>query len=100
MGKTNPTYREMVESQIEDWSRYRRALRKKWKAPFESVTKQMRMTDMAGGQQNPIEPRWTMFLSLFISYEERISELEQTVEELEATIEQQHAEQPAEETFS
>ncbi|MGZ0745757.1 hypothetical protein [Haloparvum sp. AD34] len=60
----------------------------------------MRIIYQAGGMQNPIDPTETMFLSLFISYEQRISELEQTVDELEATIEKQHAEQPAGETFS
>lgn len=50
--------------------------------------------------QAPIEPRWTRFLSLAISYERRISELEETVEQLEAAVEDEHAEQPAEKTFS
>lgn len=100
MGKTNPTYRDMVEAQIEDWSNYRRALRKRRQGPFDEVTRQMRLTDQAGGMQNPIDPTETMFLSLFVSYERRISELEQTVAKLEAAVEDKHAEQPAEETFS
>lgn len=99
MGKTNPTYRDMVESQIEDWSNFRRGLRKRRKQKFDEVTRQMRIADQAGGIQNPIDPTETMYLSLFISYEKRISGLEKTVEELEATVQQQHAEQPAEETF-
>lgn len=60
----------------------------------------MRITDQAGGRQNPIDPTETMYLSLFISYEQRIPELEQTVDEFETTIQEQHAEQPAKETFS
>lgn len=100
MGKTNPTYRDMVESQIEDWSNYRRGLRKRRQGPFDEITRQMRLTDQAGGMQNPVDPTETMFLSLFISYELRISELEQTVDKLQAAVEEQHEEQSAEKTFS
>lgn len=100
MGKTNPTYRDMVELQIEDWSNFRRGLRKRRQGAFDEVTRQMRLTDQASGMQNPIEPRWTMFLSLAIRYERRISELEETVEKLEAAVEEEHAEQTAKKSFS
>lgn len=69
MGKTNPTYCDMVESQIEDRSNLRRRLQKRRQASFDELTRQMGITDQDGGMQNPIDPTETMFLSLFISYE-------------------------------
>lgn len=88
MGKTTPTYRDMFESQIENWGNFRRGLRKRRQGPFDEVTRQMRLIHQAGGMQNSIDPTETMFLSLFISYERRISQLEQTVERLEAAVEE------------
>lgn len=99
MGKTNPTYRDMVVSQIEDWSNFRRGLRKRRQGPFDEVTRQMRLTDQAGGMQNPIDPTETMYLSLFISYERRISELEQMTEELRKVVQESQSDQPADKVF-
>jgi len=89
----------MVESQIEDWSNYRRGLRKRRKPAFDKVTRQMRVTDRVGGMQNPIDPTETMYLSLFVSYERRIDELESQVEDLTTAVEELQEEQPHEEAF-
>jgi hypothetical protein len=82
MGKTVPSFRMALESEIDRWSGFGRALRQPERGAFEELMDMCRGFASAGGcATNPIvfEP---MAMSIMLAQQMRIRELEKKMQEL------------------
>lgn len=81
MGKTNPTHRDQIGSFEDEWSRYRRSLRREYQDHWDAVIEQARNRAHAAGNQNPVQPEWGIVFSVLVSQEKRIADLEAQLED-------------------
>jgi hypothetical protein len=81
MGKTRATYRDRLQGFENDWKRFRRALIKEYQPHWDEVVVQAHQHAHAGGNVNPVEPKWAIVFSVLVSQEKRIAELEEQLEE-------------------
>jgi hypothetical protein len=82
MGRTNPTYREVLGALEDRWQPYRRALRHEDQARFDRLLTHARTHADAAGNLNHRSPVIPVLLS--VAQERRIDELEDRVSELAA----------------
>ncbi|WP_158057968.1 hypothetical protein [Halorussus halophilus] len=87
MGRTNPTYRDVLRSVHDNWEDYRRALRRPDKQRFDRLFEDARQFADAGGYLNPQNPMNAILFSICLAQEQRI-------EDLEAELEGERAESP------
>ena len=81
MGRTNPTFRSVLEEHVRRWRRFRRALRHEDKTHFDSlVTKARRHADAAGHANDRI-PETAILLSILLEQEKELAELRAAVDE-------------------
>ncbi len=82
MGKTVPSYRMALETEIARWQGFARALRAEEREAFEALMDACRNTASAGGNAtNPVlfEP---MVMSIFLSLQMRVTRLEKELNDL------------------
>ena len=82
MGRTTPTYRDQLREVEEEWSEFRRPLRRKDQFRFDDLFVYARNhADVAGNlnHPNPLAPMW---MAIALEQEQRIAELETQVEAL------------------
>lgn len=84
MGRTNPTYRDRLDSQEQAWGNYRRGLRQHEKAHFDVLWEAARTHADASGLQNPGDPMDAILLSICLEQQKTISNLEDRVTELQS----------------
>ena len=85
MGKTVESYKMAVESEINRWNGFARALRKEDREAFEELMDSCRNNAMAAGNAtNPIifEP---MVMSILLGQQKRLQKLEQELKVFEKT---------------
>ena len=88
MGRTNPTFRDVLDSIEDRWQDYRRGLRRRDQPRFDRLFEYARAHADASGYLNADDPRIPILVSMLLEQEGRIDELEARVSELEARIEQ------------
>lgn len=88
MGRTNPTYRDLLESVEERWGTYRRGLRRDDKPHFDRLFVHARGHADASGLQNYDDPMTTVLLSVALEQEKAITELSARVAALEDAVEE------------
>ncbi|QCJ47233.1 hypothetical protein [Haloprofundus sp. MHR1] len=76
MGRTNPTYRDMVRATENRWSDYRRALRHGDQPYFDQLFEHARAHADAGGYLNHQFVEIPILLSIALEQEKRIASLE------------------------
>jgi hypothetical protein len=86
MGRTNPTFRDLLGRIENRWSDYRRALRRDERPAFDRLFAYGRRHADACGVQNPRDPFDAILLSIALGQERRIDELRDRVAELEGRI--------------
>ncbi|MFW5918904.1 MAG: hypothetical protein ACOCSF_01735 [Halanaeroarchaeum sp.] len=86
MGRTNPTYRDLLESVEERWGTYRRGLRRDDQPHFDQLFVHARRHADASGLQNHDDPLAAVLLSVALEQEKEIAALEARVEALEAEL--------------
>ena len=79
MGRTNPTYRDLLRSEEEQWDDYRRVLRREDQLHFERLFVHARDHADAAGHLNHEERMAAFWMSVALEQEKRISELEERV---------------------
>ena len=82
MGRTNPTYRDQLGSIENEWSEYRRTLRRDDQFIFDHLFVYARdHADAAGNlnHSNPLAPVW---MAIALEQDRRITELEARVDDL------------------
>lgn len=86
MGKTNPTYRQLLDEWIDDWKHFRRGLRNHWPDAFDELMDGAKQHADAATYSNPAGPAEIeahAFMSICLEQQLRIRELEERVDELE-----------------
>jgi len=81
MGRTNPTYRDQVRAIQERWGAFRRGLRRRDQPHFDRLFEHGRQYADAAGYQNPTDPMVALLVSITLTQERRIAELEQRLDE-------------------
>ncbi len=82
MGRTVPTYRNILENIVSEWQEFRRALRKEDREVFDRLMEKVRMHASAASYEARVDPTESMFISILLEQEKEIGELRKKVEEL------------------
>ncbi|WP_135855193.1 hypothetical protein [Halorussus salinus] len=80
MGRTNPTFRDLLTSLEDDWQDYRRALRRPDQDRFDRLWEEARQHADAGGYLNHQNPMVVVLFSMLLAQERRIEDLEAELE--------------------
>jgi hypothetical protein len=75
MGRTLPTYRNVVEEIVADWDGFRRALRAEDRDKFDAMMLKARGHASAGGFDVRIDPTESVFISILLENEKKLAEL-------------------------
>lgn len=81
MGRTNPTFRSVLEEHVRRWRRFRRALRHEDKAHFDSLMARARRHADAASHANDRDPETAILLSILLEQEKELAELRAAVGE-------------------
>jgi hypothetical protein len=80
MGRTNPTFRDLLTSLEGDWRDYRRALRRPDQDRFDRLWADARQYADAGGYLNHQNPMVVVLFSMLLAQERRMQDLEAELE--------------------
>ena len=80
MGRTNPTYRDVLRSLEDNWQDYRRALRRPDQDRFDRLWEDARQYADAGGYLNHPDPMVVALVSMILAQERRLQDLEAELE--------------------
>ena len=72
MGRTVPTYRMHLESILDSWTDYRRALREKDRGLFDELIAKARQHASAASYSAHLDPTTTAFLSILLELQKEI----------------------------
>ena len=86
MGRTNPTYRDVVRSLEENWQQYRKALRRVDKPHFDRLFEHAREHADAAGYLNHQQPEVTLLVSVVIEQEKRMQRLHERLRAVEREV--------------
>ncbi len=76
MGRTLPTWRDRIESRIEHWSIFRRALRLDERSDFDRLVKSVRIRSSACSMIPAVDEIEPALLAMLVGLESRLSKLE------------------------
>lgn len=96
MGRTNPTFRDLLRKHREDWADYRRGLRQRHQPAFDALFEDAATYADAAGHQNAREPMFPILVSMLLAQKRQLQALEDRVETLERTSEGSEADQASE----
>lgn len=80
MGRTNPTYRDVLRTVQDNWTDYRRALRRPDQQRFDRLFEDARQYADAGGYLNYQNPMPVVLFSIALAQQKRIEDLEAELE--------------------
>lgn len=83
MGRTNPTFRNLLEALKGRWGDYRRALRRRDRPHFDRLFEYADAHADAAGALNPDDPMDPVVVSMLLEQERRLAELEERIAALE-----------------
>ena len=83
MGRTVPTYRNVLENVVNEWQGFRKALRKEDKEAFDRLMEKARMHASAASYGARVDPVESVFMSILLEQEKEIGELRKKIVELE-----------------
>lgn len=81
MGRSNPTFRRLLEQFRTDWQAYRRALKQDEQDYFDTLCEHAHEHADAAGYQNPHRPMDAIVLSILLEQQKTITSLKQRLEE-------------------
>jgi hypothetical protein len=79
MGRTVPTFRQLVDDAIARWSKFRRALRREDQEYFDRLFRRVRSYTQAATYQASDNPMEAILLSIALDQEKRLDALERAV---------------------
>lgn len=77
MGRTIPTYRMHLETIINNWMDYRKALREKDREVFDEIINKVRQHASAAGYCAHLDPTETAMLSIMLEMQKEMSILKE-----------------------
>ncbi len=83
MGKTVPSYRQALESEIEKWKGFRKALRAKDAEAFDKMMNACRNFASAGSMATRPVLLEAMLMSILLHQEKTLTEIQERLERLE-----------------
>jgi hypothetical protein len=86
MGRTNPTFRDLLARVEDQWGQYRRGLRHGASQRFDRLFEYARRHADAASYQNPADALEAVLLSIDLEQERRLDDLENRVDTLAAEI--------------
>ena len=75
MGRTVPTIRIVLESEIAEWSNFRRALRKQDRNTFDDMMTDARKHASACGNAVRLNPTEALLMAIILEHEKELTEL-------------------------
>lgn len=87
MGRTNPTYRDLLSDLESRWKSYRRGLRRDDQERFDRLFEQARGHADAAGNRNHPEPFYPLALSILLAHERRLEGVEEQLETIDERLE-------------
>ncbi|ESS12963.1 MAG: hypothetical protein A07HR60_00199 [uncultured archaeon A07HR60] len=84
MGRTNPTYRDLLGGVETEWSDYRRTLRRRDQDHFDRLFTHARNHADAAGMLNHSERMAAFWMAVAVEQERRLSEVETRLTQLES----------------
>lgn len=84
MGRTNPTFHDLVTRFEDDWQLYRRMLRCRHQPHFDTLIEHARNHAGAGGTRNPVETKWAILVSICLAQQRELAALRERVDEVGA----------------
>lgn len=88
MGRTNPTYRDVVRGLEANWQQYRKALRHVDKPHFDRLFEHAREHADAAGYLNHQHPEVTLLVSVVLEQEKRLQALRERLHAIESEYEE------------
>ena len=89
MGRTVPSYRIILESEIKKWEGFLKALRREDREAFEELMNACRRyASAAGAATRPIIAE-AMFMSILLSHQKNLKEFQAALERLKSTLQPQ-----------
>jgi hypothetical protein len=79
MGRTLPTFRQLIDDAIARWSKFRRALRREDQEYFDRLFRRVRSYTQAATYQASDNPMEAILLSIALDHEKRLDVLERVV---------------------
>lgn len=89
MGRTVPTYRNILENFVLEWQEFRKAFRKEDREAFDRLMEKARMHASAASYDARIDPTESMFMSILLEQEKEIGDLRKKIEKIEKREEQE-----------
>ena len=89
MGRTVPTYRNILENMVSEWQEFRKAFRKEDREAFDRLMEKARMHASAASYDARIDPTESMFMSILLEQEKEIGDLRKKIEKIEKRDEQE-----------
>ena len=86
MGRTVLSYRMILEKEIEKWEGFMRALRADDRIAFEELMNACRRYASAAGAATRSILMEAMFMSILLSHQKMLMEIEATLEKLKSTL--------------
>ncbi|MDW8048347.1 MAG: hypothetical protein RMJ07_01510 [Nitrososphaerota archaeon] len=86
MGRTIPSYRMILESEIKRWEGFLKALRREDRAAFEEMMNECRRyASAAGSAARPIITD-AMFMSILLSHQKALMEMRAAIEKIRSAV--------------
>ncbi len=79
MGRTIPTFRQLIEQAAQRWSKFRRALRREDQLHFDRLFNYVRCYTQAATYQCDEDPMQSILLAIALAQEKRLDALERIV---------------------
>jgi hypothetical protein len=86
MGRTVPTFRQLIDDAIARWSKFRRALRREDQEYFDRLFRRVRSYTQAATYQASDNPMEAILLSIALDQEKRLDVLERAVQPPGSTL--------------
>lgn len=82
MGRTNPTFRDFLDKYEDEWSSYRRGLRRRYKSHFDRLFERARGHADAAGYMNAADPEIAFLVSVLLAQEVELRELREELRDV------------------
>jgi len=91
VGRTNPTYRDRLDSLEREWQPYRRGLRVSEQTQFDQLFEHGRTYAHAAGHLNHPNPEIPFLLSVLLAQQRQLAELTSRLNELASRLDELEA---------